>query len=1507
MRKGLIYWLAILLAVLPLLGSFSKEAAAASTRVAVIKELKGTVKVKKAGGSKEFTAFAKMSLNEGDVLAAGSGGSAVLQFANGTSEDDKLTVASNTKLTFSKLSNKKGTTTKVSMWSGSAWVDVKSITNKDDQFTLETPTAVMGVRGTHLLVTVNPDTGATNLMVAAGVVQTTSTAGGGQSQNVYPTQNALITKDGEDGSDVTIAPADLETLMQQGDAEIVKAIIQGAKDITAENEQYVQRYESGEVPKEIGGTNADLERFKNNTQNLLGALVTQAVHSGLITQERMNQLIEEAGNQTGFKVDVTKSSLQLTEAEKAKQEAQRKKEEALAKREAERKAKEESERKKLEDTIRKLEEERKAKEKAALEAAEAKKKQAQEKYESQLSEAEKNRLRADAIRRQEETKAAQNSASPTPRPSSGSSSGPGPGPALSNNANLNGLRVTLPGSSENLIVFNGAANTYTITVPNTTGSVIVKPTLEQTNASVTVKGEQLIGGEASIALLSSGTSDGTTTTIPVVVTAQNGSTKKTYTLIVNRQASLLTAPITILGVDGFVFKPDQGTYTLNPVAETTSSLMLDFGSLPSGVNVSVTNNSMSVSPQNGAYIVPLAKGNNKIVITVFSGGAMTIQNYTINVTRAASNDTSISAAFINFGGERTEYLIPNELGNYEITATEDWARLDMIPTQAGDGAILVVKKGNEIVSPEHLALDMGINVFSIIVTAPDGVTTRTYTLTITKNEAVPLFLTSWSVAESLNGAPIKRIYEGEGEGGYEFTASVAVAESTDVIHFNMLLENGDVIPEFVHVFDKNGSEVGDGYTNEGDGIQISEELLLNSAEEGPYTTIRVEYYIQGEETRFNLELIVLRGEPGEEDYIEVDGVSLIYGESHMVNAFAYDERSFIGMIGAEGMDFGFWIIPQVNFDDEVVNVYQIIDGARVRLDENFMGFMPKVIEAGWNDFEIDVWDYSVQRSKQMYDLHVFRGMDVPEAFAGIAFVADGIPAIGESIGDASQWYVEVPEGTDEALIIPSGVHGDVSLVDVSVLTGFYEREQLDLEPGDGYFHLPVNGESSLVFTFESGGRQFVYTVRAVPDTTFALDYVKLFNESDYQHAMYEDIYFNEDEYDKSFTIPSNVTHLSLQPFIENDYSELRVTVDGVEKLYNYSGRNSTTRFSIVSGKPIVIEITSPSGYSRKTYTFTLNRPYVSGGLNSLLLTPIDEQNFSLLSFIIPVSLGDNEYFSNYRGNEANLLLNVQKVFGSGDVNVYLDGSAEPLPGDGYNFELIHLSEGWHYAHIAIDDSQNSGSPAMYKHWIYVGEQPPSGFDFDGIYAEDVAEHIIEFQQDAADPFKWNTEVVPGVVFIGKVLIGGDSDASVTKVVYSDGLLADDSDGPYEIPIVGDTTDAQMWVEHEGVTFVYQLQIHTSMYEPPYVAGLSSQLTWMYDSVKKYVANTVLDENVSLNGITVHMTPAEGYTITYLAENGEFDSVTGQWTGLSVGLNTLLVTVHRGVWDDTYTFELTVED
>ncbi|MFC5470027.1 FecR domain-containing protein [Cohnella suwonensis] len=340
------------------IGSFEGESSAASSRVAVIKELKGSVKVKKAGGSKEFTAFAKMSLSEGDILAVGANASAVLAFANGPSEDDRMTVSANSTLTFSKLSNSKGTTTKVSLFNGKAWVDVKSISSKNDEFTLETPTAIMGVRGTHLLVTIDPVSGATHLTVAAGVVNTKTTdPSNPDEQNVYPTQNALISKDNKEQSEVTIAVADVELLMKKLDGTIASAILKAGGEIQLENDRKMKQYLDELAPSSNDPEN---DRIKTNVESILGAIADQALNNGLITRARLNEILAEVKAQSGTDIDLNKKTITLSDKEKLAQKEQRKKDEEARQRAIKQKEKEEKER--HQELAEKLEKESKEKE-----------------------------------------------------------------------------------------------------------------------------------------------------------------------------------------------------------------------------------------------------------------------------------------------------------------------------------------------------------------------------------------------------------------------------------------------------------------------------------------------------------------------------------------------------------------------------------------------------------------------------------------------------------------------------------------------------------------------------------------------------------------------------------------------------------------------------------------------------------------------------------------------------------------------------------------------------------------------------------------------------------------------------------------------------------------------------------------------------------------------------------------------------------------------------------------
>lgn len=605
MRKLILALLGLLLIALPVNGLFAKDAHAATSRVAIIKELKGTVKVKKAGGSKEFTAFAKMTLNEGDIMSVGGSSSAVLQFANGTDEDDKMTVSPNSKLTFSKLSTKKGTTTKVQLWSGSAWVDVKSIASSSDEFTLETPTAVMGVRGTHFILSVDPVTGLTTATVAAGIVHTstnTKDPNKKEAKNVYPTQQVTVTNGPTTTqlpSNVFISPIDLQQLISNASPEVIRSLLESAGQINQENGEKSKQYEQQLGLDPTAGVDA-LSRFMKNLDNLVGAIAKQAEDAKKLGKDEIQKIIDEVNKQLQNKVDLTKNKLDLTPDDNKKQEEQRKLLE-----EQKKKKQQELEQEKLkqqQELVKKLLEKQKQLEEQRRQALLDKQKKALEEYEKKLSEAEKKRFKED------QAKLPSNTASPTPSNTTGTGGGPvTPFAALSGLviAKYDGLSspTAIPGASAQTVTltpsFSAGVTQYTAQVAGNVTHVNVKATTTGSGATVKVNNVTVSSGMYGSWLpLNVGEN-----TITITVNEPNKSAR-TYTVKITRSPSV---GLSALSGDGLhLAKSDDDAY---------SGLVL----------ASPQPYDLYVYPEMESAIVSVTKGGNPIERS--AAGAYTLTNW----------------------------------------------------------------------------------------------------------------------------------------------------------------------------------------------------------------------------------------------------------------------------------------------------------------------------------------------------------------------------------------------------------------------------------------------------------------------------------------------------------------------------------------------------------------------------------------------------------------------------------------------------------------------------------------------------------------------------------------------------------------------------------------------------------------------------------------------------------------------------------------------------------------
>lgn len=99
----------------------------------------------------------------------------------------------------------------------------------------------------------------------------------------------------------------------------------------------------------------------------------------------------------------------------------------------------------------------------------------------------------------------------------------------SDNADLSGLVLSQGTLTP---VFNQTVTGYSASVDSSVASVDVIPTTADSNAKVTVNGNHVASGRAEFVSLNVGTN-----AITIVVTAENGTTSKTYTITVNRASS----------------------------------------------------------------------------------------------------------------------------------------------------------------------------------------------------------------------------------------------------------------------------------------------------------------------------------------------------------------------------------------------------------------------------------------------------------------------------------------------------------------------------------------------------------------------------------------------------------------------------------------------------------------------------------------------------------------------------------------------------------------------------------------------------------------------------------------------------------------------------------------------------------------------------------------------------------------------------------------------------------
>ncbi len=284
--------------------------------------------------------------------------------------------------------------------------------------------------------------------------------------------------------------------------------------------------------------------------------------------------------------------------------------------------------------------------------------------------------------------------------------------------------------------FASDTNGYTASVGNPVGSVTVTPTVNDSNATVTVEGSAVASGAASspIALTA-----GTPKPISVVVTAQDG-TANTYTVTVTREKSsdaTLKALTLSDGTNGVPLTPAFASDTTGYTASVGNSVgSVTVTPTVNDSNATVTVEGSAVASGAASSAISLAAGVAEAIDIVVTAQDGTARTYTVTVTRQKSSDATLKALTVSGGTNGVPLTPAFAAGTAAYTASvgNPVGSVTVTPT-VNDSNATVTVEGSAVTSgtaSSAISLTAGVaKAISVVVTAQDG-TARTYTVTVTR-------------------------------------------------------------------------------------------------------------------------------------------------------------------------------------------------------------------------------------------------------------------------------------------------------------------------------------------------------------------------------------------------------------------------------------------------------------------------------------------------------------------------------------------------------------------------------------------------------------------------------------------------------------------------------------------------------------------------------------------------------------------------------------------------------
>jgi hypothetical protein len=253
-------------------------------------------------------------------------------------------------------------------------------------------------------------------------------------------------------------------------------------------------------------------------------------------------------------------------------------------------------------------------------------------------------------------------------------------------------------------VFASGTLTYTANVANNVSSTTISATKNDSTATIAVAD---LGWKS----LTVGKNMFT-----VHITAEDGTTKKEYTVTVTRAASS-DATLSGLSLSGVTLSPTFDEDTLTYVSSVTNDVK-------STIVAAATNDETATISADDLGSKPLSVGKNIITVTVTAEDGSTKKEYTVEVTRAASSDATLSD--LTLSGVTLSPTFTSGTLAYTANVAND-VKSTTVSAATNDETATI--SADDLGSK---SLSVGKNIITVTVTAEDGITKKEYTVTVTR-------------------------------------------------------------------------------------------------------------------------------------------------------------------------------------------------------------------------------------------------------------------------------------------------------------------------------------------------------------------------------------------------------------------------------------------------------------------------------------------------------------------------------------------------------------------------------------------------------------------------------------------------------------------------------------------------------------------------------------------------------------------------------------------------------